>query len=728
MTKQVNKKIAALAMAAVMGVGGLGTAKLSQRVGLASANSGTHSSYSLHANTGTIGINQKAEVEVAMGQPATLTLDNVAAGQYMIVAKVIQVMDEYYWIDLSASVNDNVTYLSENEYLGAYIGTVMVDSDSTIQLGTYSDVSLVVEVWLQPLAIGQFNDYYLSDIVISADTPREIELEGISGEYFVIAETYDEMEPGAEIMVNGTALYVEPEISYALSALIDFTGTPTLKLETTNTEAISVNLSLRKYIEGDEVLPTEEYAKFELNEPQTFYYDAKETGYFSLSYTTDASYAEFSFIVKTNPNHFEGIAVLGENYPIYMETNVTYYIMVTLMSAPMDSETEKYKSVNAVFAVNKWEKPTLELDKDAVHVPVTTGDAVEIPLSVEAGTYDLNLFNIPLDVMFGGYTVWAHFGDNEVALDFGYAQIEITDETSIWFTTDYETGFAAGVTLNEPEVIEYIYLDNWTEISVPAGKSRVYYLEGVEDGYFNVILEGIGKASIEVDASTSVYPIISEGQTFGTFRVDTYGGDPVTIALYFYNHGEEEANFSAIVEVAEDAVIELGEATDIELAGSETKIYYLENLAEGLYNIAIENAEGVEVTVNGMTVADGRFTTNYNGESVAVRFTNKGDETAVVTVTVIMVADGVIRVGEDSYIMMDPESNIKTYMVEGLEAGTYNIKLSNYVTGVTVMMGDTVVIEAGATEGTFTVNAGESVILTFSYSGADFLYFNVLVS
>lgn len=727
MTKQVNKKIAALAIAAVMGVSGLGMAKLAQGTATVLAEIGTHSRYSLHANTGTIGINQKAEVEVAMGQPATLTLNDVAAGQYMIVAKVIDITGEYFWIDLSASVNGNVTYLSENDYLGAYIGTVTVDSDSTIQLRTYSDASLVVEVWLQPLAIGQFNDYYLNDILISADTPREIELEGISGEYYVIAETYDEMEPDAEIMVNGTALYVEPDISYALSALINLADKPTLILETTNTEAISVNLSLRKYITGEEMLPTEEYAKFELNDPQTFYYNATGTGYFSLSYTTDASIAEFSFMVKTNPNHFTGIAVLGENYPIYMVAGQQYFIMVTLTNAPMDSETEKFTPVDAVFAVNEWEKPTLELNAEAVHVPVTTGEAVEIPLNVGAGTYDLNLFNIPLDVMFGGYTVWAHFGNNEIALDYGYAQIEITDETSIWFTTDYYTDFAAGVTLNELEVIEYIFLNEWTEISVPAGKSRVYYLENVEDGYFNVILEGIGEASIEVDASTSIYPVISEGQTFGTFRVDTYGGDPVTIALYFYNNGAEEANFSAIVEVAENAVIELGEATDIELAGGETKIYYLENLAEGVYNIALENAEGVEVIVNGM-MADGRFTTNYNGESVAVRFINKGDETAVVTVTVTMVADGVITVGEYSYLMMDPESNIKTYVVDGLDAGTYSIQLSDYVTGVTVMMGDTVVIEAGATYGTFTVNAGESVTLTFIYSGADFLYFNVLVA
>lgn len=729
MTKNVNKKIAALAMAAVMGVGGIGMAKLANMATTASADTGTHSSYALHASTGTIGINQHATVDVSSAAPATLTLNNVAAGQYMIVAKVIEATGDYYWIDLSASVDGNYSYLNESEYYGAFIGTVTVDSNSTIELSTWSGATLTVEVWLQPLAIGQFNDYFLSDIQISANNPREIMLEGISGRYIVSLEVYGYMPASAEIMVNGVPVTKNPKMYGAWTGEYNLTGVSSLVISTTNPEAISVNLTLRKYITVSEELPMEEYAKFSMYESQTFYYEAEDTGYYTLNYASNVENAEFSLVFKTNPNDLEGATIQGNNYPVYMEAFETYYVTATYVGIPGQWENVP-DTAGAVFTVDTWNTPKLYANMEAEYVPVSAAgeEVAEIPMNVAAGTYELNLINIPFYVLNDdAYTITAHFGTQEVELEYGYAQIEITNETSIWFTTDFTEGFTAGATITTPEVRETITLGKLTDINVPANGSAIYYIENVEEGYFNITLSNLGDAKIVVESTMFSYPIISEGQTFGTFGVLTYGDETATAVLYFYNNGDTDANFQALVNPVNNVVINLGELKGIELASGETKVYYLENLAEGLYSIALANAAGIEVTANGMVITDGKFTTNYDGESVALRFTNTGANTAVFEVTVTMIANGVITLGEEMYIFMDASSNVKTYVVEGLEEGKeYKITLSDYVTEVTVMMGTTTVIEAGATTGTF-VATGTSVTLTIAANTA-FLYFSVLVT
>lgn len=737
MTKNVNKKVAALAMVAVMGVGGLGMAKLANMTTTASADTGTHSSYALHASTGTIGINQHATVDVSSAAPATLTLNNVAAGQYMLVAKVIEATGDYYWIDLSATVNESTTYLSENDYLGAFVGTVTVASNSTIELNTYSGATLTVEVWLQPLAIGQFNDYYLSDIEISSTTSRTIALDGVSGTYRVVVETYNDMTPSAVIMVNGTALTKNPNMFGAWTGDFTLTGMTSLVLSTTNPEVTSVNLSLREDVNVTTPLPTTEAAAatFGIYETKDFYYiNYGQSGYYTIDVNSNVENAQFSYVVKTNPNDYTGINVQGDNYPIYMKQYTMYYVSVTYTGIPWELGEESPETVDAWFTVSGWNTTDLELraNEEALFVPITaSGEAtVEIPMSVAAGTYDLNLISIPDYIMNdSAYTITAHFGTQEIELEYGYAQVEITNETSIWFTTNYSTGFTVGVTLNSPEIIETIELGEWTEISIPAGESCVYYVENLADGYFNITLRGLNGANIVVESGTSSYPIISEGQFFGTFRAYAYDEGTTTVALYFYNYSGFDATFEAYVQATNNVVMQVGVVTSIQLASGETKVYYLENLAEGIYNIALANAAGIEVTANGMPVTDGRFVTNYDGESVALRFTNTGDKEVVFTVTVTMIANGVITVGgEETYIFMDPSSNVKTYVVEGLVAGNeYKITLSDYVTDITVMMGNTTVIEAGATTGTF-VATGASVTLTITYNGADFLYFSVLVT
>lgn len=743
MTKKLNK-VASFATAAVMTFGGLGLAKLLAKSTMVSASTDMVSEY-VQNGTGEItnvGEGYKTTVTVSSDAPATLTFGkDVDAGQYIMVAKVTAMNpqpEEDYWLDLFATVSDDLdwddnpltVYFSQNEYLKAFVGNVTLTKETTIGLGTWSSYTLTVDVWLQPLEIGQLNDYILSDVRVSSSTSRDIVFTGATGEYVVIAETYDALDSGSVIKVNGTTLKLNPDMFNAYTGEVELAAGDTLTLSTTNSTTISVNLSLKKQIKVSEELPeTAATAKtFKIYEEKTYaYYNAGASGYYMISANSDVADAEFSFVVKTDPNNYTGTTVAGKNFPVYMEKKTDYYITVTYMGIPWEYGEESPKTANAWFSVDGWKAPTLKLDKDLIYVPVTETDASvkEVPMNVESGKYTVNLVNIPFEILYGEYTITAHWGNNSKELEYGSAEITINGETSIWFTTDYKNGFVAGLALNTIVEQKYMYLNSWEEITVPANGSITYYIDKLAAGYFDIALRGTNQ--VQVDASTFGYPIISAGQTSGTFFVYAYGDETATVSLMFNNYSDKEITFEAYVTPANDSVIKLGEAKSIKLAAGASEVYYLENLAEGVYDIAVGGAN-VEVTANGMEIADGRYVVYYDGESVALRFTNNGAESVNITVTAIQLSSGIIEVGFEKYVYLDSENNAKTYFVEGLEEGKeYKVTLSDYATNVTVMMGETVVIAAGATTGTFTAT-GASVTLTFVYTGADGVFFSVNVA
>ncbi|MCH5148781.1 MAG: hypothetical protein J1G05_05410 [Clostridiales bacterium] len=743
MTKKLNK-VASFATAAVMTFGGLGLAKLLTKSTMVYASTDMVSEY-VQNSTGEIknvGKEFKTTVTVSSNAPATLTFGQaVDAGQYIMVAKVTAMNpqpEEDYWLDLFATVSDDLdeegnplnVYFSQNEYLNAFVGNVTLTKETTIDLGTWSGYTLTVDVWLQPLEIGQLNDYYLSDVRVSSETSRDIVFTGTTGVYVVIAETYDKLE-GKVIEVNGTKLVKNPDMFNAYTGRVELTAGDTLTLSTTNPKEINVNLSLKEYVRVTTPLPTTEAAAatFEIYETKDFYYfSVGQSGYYTIDFNSTVANAEFSLMVKTDPNNYTGITIQGENYPVYLQQYTQYYVSVTYMGIPWEYGEESPATAKAWFSVNGWTAPTLELDKDLIYVPVTgTGASVEkVAMDVAAGKYDVNLVNIPFEILYGEYTITAHWGENSQVLEYGSAEITINGETSIWFTTDYASGFVAGLALNTIVEQKYMYLNTWEEITVPAYGSITYYIDNLAAGYFDIALKGTDQ--VQVDASTFGYPVISAGQTSGTFFVYAYGDETATVSLMFNNYSGEEIKFEALVTPANNAVIELGEVKGIELATGESEVYYLENLAEGVYNVTLVGGADVEVTANGMELTDGRYVVYYDGESVALRFTNNGTESAVFTVTATQLSNGIIEVGFEKYVYLDGENNVKTYFVEGLEEGKeYKVTLPDYATDVTVMMGETVVIAAGSTTGTFTAT-GASVTLTFVYIGADGLFFSVNVA
>lgn len=558
MNKTMNRQFAALAVSAVMLLGGVGVAKLASPSRTASAATGTYSNYALNVSTGEMGIGEKnsATVDVTAEQPATLTLSNVPAGQYILAAKVTS--EDALWIELFASVSDDKdeegnprqVFLSENYALGVFTGVITVNKDSTVTLTTYSEFALKVEAYLMPLGIGEFNDYFLNDISISKEDPKEIAFSGATGKYIVAVDTYA-LEEGATITFKNKTLTLNPGMFNAYTNEVDLVNGETVTLSTTNEAAITVSLSLRPYIEVTERLPmSANNAKtFNIYEQQTFTFTSGDEGYYTFSVNTDVEDAMFSYILLTDPNNLTGVSFDSKDYPVYLEDYTKYYLTVAYNGVPWEVSEVSPETAKAWFTVSEWEEPTLELNKDTVFVPVTAEgeEAVVIAMKVTPGTYDLNLGNIPFEIMFGGYTVTAHFGEYAVDLDWGYAQITVDKETSIYFTTNYTEGFTAGVTLSTPVPEDGIVLGVEKEISLAGGESVVYYMENLAAGTYQISLIIPHHAQLQVNSNTSTEPIVTAGQVgdvVGTFVV---AEDGFTVSLTFSNMGEEYVDFTVVV-------------------------------------------------------------------------------------------------------------------------------------------------------------------------------------
>lgn len=556
MKKTMNRQFAALAVSAVMLLGGVGIAKLASPSRTASAATGTYSKYALNVSTGEMGIgaDKSATVDVTAEQPATLTLSNVPAGQYIIVAKVTP-EEGALWIDLAAAVSDDLdeeknprmVFLSENDALGAFTGVITVNAGSTVTLSTYSEYALKVQAYLMPLGIGEFNDYFLNDIRISKNDTKEIAFSGATGTYIVAVSTYD-LEEGATIMFNGEALTLNPDMYFAYAGRFGLTNGETLRLSTASEATITVSLTLRPYIEVTEKLPASaKNAKtFNIYEQQTFAFDVEDSGYYTFNANSNVENAMFSYMLLTNPNNLSGVSFESNDYPVYLKESTTYYLTVAYNGTPWEMDKESPATADAWFKVSKWQKPTLELDKDTVYVPVTAeGEKTQaIAMKVTAGTYDLNLGNIPFEIMFGGYTVTAHFGEKAVELEWGYAQITVTEETSIYFTTNYTASFIAGVTLNTPMPDYTLGLYEEKKISIAGESSVVYYLEDLAEGTYQISLILPDGAKVQVNASISELPVVSAGETVGTFVV---AEDGTYVNLEFSNLAETYVEFTVVV-------------------------------------------------------------------------------------------------------------------------------------------------------------------------------------
>ena len=551
--KVMNKKIASLAMAAVMTAGGIGVAKLIAANSVtASADTGIVSV----ADTGSIGIGEtnKATVNVSVDNPAKLTLNNVTAGQYYLMAKVANVSPDD-WVDLSAEIGENYAYLSYNAYANAYIALVTVEANSEIVLSTYMG-DYTVDVYLGGLFMGASTDNSIYGLQIADGMSKTLELENVAaGEYYINIqlEYGSRLEAGAKLYAqldNGAKIeLVYNSNMYGYTAKTAINGATSLTVSTDNEEKVNVNVSLYAVVSVNTPLPMTKAATFTQYEAQGFYYTADKTGYFTIKANSTTENAEFSITLKTNPNDLVSTIIPDSSFPMYFVAGNTYYFDITYSG--LTDTWDAPATVEATFSFEEWKTPTVALN-EMVYVPVTMAtDTKTVPVGIngEVGTkYIIGLSNVPFEVE----KVIAHYAGEEIALNgFDGFNGEITIKEgyeTIYFTSEYNAEFVSGVTLSYVPV-EYddtIKLDTVKEITLRAGETLMFYVFDLPAGEYMITIDGDDEFISVADAYD--YTIVRQGAGIGFFDVFVWEeGGTATAYLYFTNHGTATVTFKATV-------------------------------------------------------------------------------------------------------------------------------------------------------------------------------------
>lgn len=652
--KVLNKKMASLAVAAVMAAGGIGIAKIvSSNHVMASADTGIVSV----AETGAIGIGEtnKATVNVSEGNPATLTLKNVTAGQYYLMAKVANVSPDD-WVDLSAQIGGNYAYLTYNAYAGAYIALVTVEADSEIVLSTFMG-NYTVDVYLGGLFMGASTDNSIYGLKIANGMSRTVELENVkAGNYYINVQLdygYN-LDAGAKLYTqldNGAKVELEYKSTmYGYTAQINIAGATTLTISTDNGEVLVVNVSLYPEVTVNTQLPMTEAASFAQYEAKSFYYTADKTGYFTISAKSTPANAEFSYTLKTNPNDLVSTYIPDSDFPMYFVEGENYYFDITYTGIPYEdgmSYEDIPTTATATFSFEEWNASAIVLNK-VEYMPVTMNTDTKTVSAKVVGdvgtTYNIGLSNVPFEV----HNIYIHYAGEVIAVDgttdfSGQITIKAGYDT-IYFTTDFEAEFVAGVALYYVPAVydDVIELNKATSITLRAHETLMYYVFDIPAGAYEVTLTDNDGNVIVADAYDNT--LIAKGANKGFFTVETYGDPTGTAYLYFTNDGDSAITF--YVTVTKGASIVLGEETEITLSASESKTYYITGLTAGRYYVTLITDDGeVEVEVKwGETIVieagdeKGSFLISIDEwltTTVALTFTNDGEDAATFSVRVV---------------------------------------------------------------------------------------------
>lgn len=290
----------------------------------------------------------------------------------------------------------------------------------------------------------------------------------------------------------------------------------------------------------------------------------------------------------------------------------------------------------------------------------------------------------------------------------------VTGEGNVYVPIKVE-GYGSGETdtmymevyaLNAANVIT---LDHETTVSVPASFATTYMLANLPAGKYSIqTSENVVIAANGVVTDGSFEVLVESENVYLTFINKTNTVQPLAITV-----SETESYFMV-----------MGTAKSITLAGYGYREYFI-NLAEGVYNIALDKS-GVQVYVNGELIVAETATSGVfkaDGGVIAIAFTNYDYNETTFTATVTALPT--IPYDVDTTITVGAGESVDYYVVA--PNGTNYIDISSYSGNqLTVAADGTVILSAGQTEGSFTVENG-FVKLTFTNSGDTAITFTVAV-
>lgn len=602
------------------------------------------------AETGTIGYgaDNKATVTLDNTAPATLTVkDGVTAGTYYMYANVTEIIaapetddgetaplpeDEFFYVDLEVTSSEMQwpVYLSYSDPLKMYIGVVYAEAGLEYTVTTYMDgYSYTVEFYLADLAIGAFNEYYLSGIDISATAPVTVKLDNVSGNYMVVLDIYTELTTEPTIYVNGVELTKNADMYNAYTGTFNLTDVSALEITTTSEKVLTVGISLREVVKA-ETLVMGAPIELSLWEARNFEYKATATGYYTLDVTKEISNSYVDVMLKSDPNSFVG-SYLEEDYPIHFVAGQTYYFMITYTGTEWVEGAVTPATATFTFNLAPWTAPTLEAN-NVYYVPVTNSASTAAALNVNVtGNYLVSLMALPMSAYNYGFEVTVTYNGKDYALniynDFS-VEIEFVESAkTIMLVSNQDEDFTCGVSLSEiyDTTLE---LGVAMEINFTGWEGRAYSLYNLPVGTYSVeIIDGNGMIMV---FDTNYTAVVGYGETNGTFTVTT---EVEEFILIIENNSDDEVSFSVLVQGRN--MMYLYDPTEITLSAEVNSITYYIELTEGEYEVFIlDMPAGLTIYANGVALSENNTFTVEEASTIAITFVYTGTETITFEATV----------------------------------------------------------------------------------------------
>lgn len=754
---KTRKTMAAIVLSATMatcGIAAIGFAKSEHVDAFAS----THYSTSAYADVGKRDIGRKVLKEgakISASNPLSLPLTGVPQGQYYLSVDFSGIPSGQYF-DVVATVGGEAFYLLTDFGTTTASSTGVIrtsKADDTILLSVTTATELTVNVYLEDLYIGDSNNYELNGVQLTS-TQTAIKLQSLSAGSYTIS-----VDLGAQVLGEGSFIYAstntvtEPKELIKQGFFETYTGTltigegvTTLYLSTNNPIPLNVSIILEKQ-EEVKALPTEAVT-LETWMPVTYSYSisAEEAGYYKINYTSTDTKAVVETTFKTNATDFEGLTVVGDNYPLYMEANTKYYFTVMLTEATANT-------ASVTFDVSGWEAPTIEANQ-IYYVPVSAAESKiqTLKLNLADNTYNLTIMDISYEQVSQGYVVAANIKANpqvDVTLtpENGYsAEVSLKGATEVSFTTHELTDTVIGITFVIPEVRNELVVGVDTQVEIPAAEgegkysSVVYYLTAPELGdeevfewlgYYDITLSPASE-NVEVLSTYSNIPLVNRGSSKGAFLVREEG----EYALVFCNYGSEPVTVTAKATKAEGNYgLNIGAATEV-TAENGTTVRYLENLVKGAYKFTVTGLnDKIAITVDGKAL-------NFENGSATFEVTRQQDSSGIITVVfensgenvtlnVTVMPQDVLTLGvaKTVTIAVEEYEYYTAYMLNIPKAGKYVMAL-NLPEGVNVSIitGYNEIVTYGNEAGIFEITSvGYIGLRVYGYGSGNTITFEALV-
>ena len=725
MTKSNKKALAAIALTACMTT--CASVALTRLANTA---------YAETAHTASVQTTQASETVIAEGlnitngMSATATVGNMSGQYFAYVTIMSYTGEDPNPYNIFVTVGGKTVTLVYNYMIDKYEGVVKVTSGATLEVSTNSLNTFVVDVALGSLYLGTNNNYTINGVEIAAKSEVTVDVENAEASNYVITVDIGaaELSEGESLSVTingmGYATDLEPNGGMYSAEITLSEDTTYLTIYSSSEQALNMNINLFKVAHYDK-LPSS--AELTMWETVTYEYTVEKDGYYSIAFSSDDAMAEVSTILKTEADAWEGLNVTGEDFPLYMAKGTTYYVDLVLVNASNEEAT-----VN--IAVAEWKNPKLMLNEIyylpvvAGTTPATSAEYVESTLVAEKGTYNLALMNVPFMYYMANVTVTATIDGAKYKLspenNYSIKVTTLADSVKVSLTTSDETSTVVGVSFAIPEVRNTMNLEEKTAIKVPAYETVAYYIEGITEGYYYIVLDGVpAGALLNVYTSESDVIVVPYGETRGGFQV-RWGGD---FAIIFSNNGDKELSFNATVYNEENEyILGLAKEQAISLNANTRTTYYMEGLAQGNYKITLSNAN-VSVWVNGEEVklenGEGTFNlpSGQDYDIVTVSFKSA----SAVTFNVTVMPLDILELGVAKNLTADPWYYGTAYYIL-LNPGTYSVVL-DLPEG---LYGDVNANNESATNGLFTVTEKSYVAIKITlYSFVDEeLDFRVLVN